>query len=255
MDSSLSIKQYLDLKRKQRTDIFQDAASTSMLMHSVTFLCAHFYHMLDWYSRLYLKVFCRRSPAASDSQGSLELRKSYADAIDTYHTLWIGITFLCYWAGWSLAHAAGDWQYEWLYWVLPVGLCVYRVFESYAALIEMYFRDSESRHHQFRILLQSFLHYLSTGFAFALFYVLTDRCFATFTSEDDDGAMVSSFSEIFDPIYHSLLTVVAFSPNDDPQNWIGKLLILIELFMGFLLATFIFLNITQVWFGERKAKE
>jgi hypothetical protein len=132
-----------------------------------------------------------------------------------------------------------------------VAICVYRILESYAALLEMYFRESNSRHHQFRVLLHCFLHYLSTGISFALFYVLTDRFFATFTSENDDGKMESSFNEIFDPIYQSFLTVVAFSGHDEPQNWIGKLLILIEMFIGFILATFIFLNITQVWWGPR----
>jgi hypothetical protein len=248
MDTAAEIDAYLDHKRHEREKVYADAASTSLLMNGVQFLCTHFYHLLDWYSRLYLKMFFR--PSQSRPMG-----KTYADAIDTYHAIWVVITFACYLVGWYLLHSTDPSLAVTWCWVIPVAICVYRIFESYAALLEMYFRDSESRHHQFRVLLHSFLHYLSTGFSFALFYVLTDRFFATFTSEGDDGKMESSFRELFDPIFQSFLTVVAFSGNDEPQNWIGKLLILIEMFIGFILATFIFLNITQVWLGKGESSK
>lgn len=244
MDSAADIDAYLDRKREERQKIYADAASTSLLMNGVQILCSHFYHLLDAYCRLYLKLCYRRSPTRP-------MGKSYADAIDTYHALWVVITFTCYLVGWYALHSTDVSSVATWCWIIPVAICVYRIFESYAALLEMYFRDSESRHHQFRVLLHSFLHYLATGFSFALFYVLTDRFFQTFTSENDDGVMESSFKEMFDPIFQSFLTVVAFSGNDEPQNWIGKLLILVEMFIGFVLATFIFLNITQVWFGKR----
>ena len=244
MDTEADIDQYLDRKRIERQKIYADAASTSLLMNGVQYLFVHFYHLLDWYSRLYLKLCHRRAPMRP-------LGNAYADALDTYHALWVVITFACYLIGWYVLHATDLSSALTWCWLIPVVICIYRIFESYASLLEMYFRDSESRHHQFRVLLHSFLHYLSTGFSFALFYVLTDRFFATFTSEGDNGKMESAFQEMFDPIFQSFLTVVAFSGNDEPQNWIGKLLILIEMFIGFILATFIFLNITQVWFGKR----
>ena len=62
MDTETDIDQYLDRKRIERRQIYADAASTSLLMNGVQFLCYHFYHLLDWYSRLYLTLCFRRAP-------------------------------------------------------------------------------------------------------------------------------------------------------------------------------------------------
>jgi hypothetical protein len=255
MKPEINIDEYLQHKRAQREVIFQDAASTSLLMNGIHFLCRHFYHSLDVYCRMYMKLWFRRKVTSPDDIVLKGIGKLYADAIDTYHALWVGVTFLCYCAGWEIFQNCEGADYEWALWTAPLALCIYRTFESYAALIEMLFRSSESKHHQFRILLHAFLHYLSTGFSFALFYLFTDRYFQTFNADNDAGtATETQFKHMFDPIYDSFLTVVAFSSNDEPYNWLGKLLILIEMFMGFALATFIFLNITQIWAPEQADK-
>jgi hypothetical protein len=253
MDSQPDIDAFLARMRERRAKTFQDAADTSLLMHATQFVCMRFYFLLDIYCWLYVKTWFRRHANQTADIALKGMNKLYADAIDTYHFLWAIAAFLCYWIGWKIytSHVRGD-EWEYVLWAIPVTLCIYRIFECYAALIEMLFRDSDSRHHQFRILLHAFLHYLSVGFAFALFYLFTDRYFQTFSAENDDGRIETQFGEMFDPIYDSFLTVVAFSGNDTPSWWLGKLLVLIELMFGFMLATFIFLNITQVWVGEKK---
>jgi hypothetical protein len=187
------------------------------------------------------------------------MSRLYADAIDSYHVLWVIGTFLCYLIGWELWNGEpptpeGERSVNWYVCIIPLVLCVYRVFEILAALVEMYFRPSDTKHHQFRILLHASLHYLATGFAFALFYVFTDWGFNSFSSLSDAGKMESQFGEWFEPIYYSLMTVVAFSGFDEPQDWLGKLVNLIELSIGFMLVTFIFMNITQIWAGSRSER-
>ena len=251
MDINVYIDHYLAHKYRQRREVFEEAASTSLLMLGVKFLCQHFYHLFDWYSHLFLIVRLRLEGTRTSDTVWRGMGKYYADAIDTYHLLWVFITFFCYWGGWRLWSNEGSDVSDWCLWIVPLVLCVYRIFEILASLIEMYFRNSESKHHQFRILVHAFLFYLSTGFAFALFYVFTDWGFETFSSKGADGEVESQFGEMFEAIYTSMLTVVAFSGDATPQDWIGKVLNLMELFIGFILATFIFMNITQVWAGDR----
>ena len=93
------------------------------------------------------------------------------------------------------------------------------------------------------------LHYLTAGFAFALFYTFVDWKYESFSSKNAQGKAVSQFDEMVDPIYQSLLTIVTLGVNSEPQDWRGKVLILFEVSIGFALATFIFLNITQIWLG------
>lgn len=255
MDSKIYIDHYLEHKRWQRLQVFQDAASTSLLMHGVKFLCMHFYHLLDWYCRRYMSVRLRLQAGRSSTDVFEGMGKLHADAIDTYHVLWVLATFLCYAIGWELYYLPGDTTKEWLYWIVPLLLCLYRIFEILAALVEMYFRASESRHHQFRILLHSGLHYLATGFSCALFFVFTDWACKSFSIVNDAGTPKSQFHEFFDPINYSLLTVFYFGANEVPQDWIGKLLTILELLIGLILITFIFLNITEVWYGDRKGRD
>jgi hypothetical protein len=221
-------------------------------MHGVQFLCAHFYHVFDAYARLYMSLRLRFGAANKKGTPFQCMGKLYADAIDTYHMLWVLATFVCYAIGWRLTQADGE--THWVYWIILLVLCTYRIFEMMAALVEMYFRESNARHHQFRIMLHAGLHFLATGFAFAFFFLASDRAFESFTMENDDGKMESQFYAFFDPIHYSLLTVLYMGGNEEPQNWIGKLLGLVELAIGFVLVTFIFLNITQVWYRERKRK-
>lgn len=253
MDIKVYLDYYLDRKCRQRQAVFEDAASSSWLMGGVTFLYKFFYHLFDAFCRVYLSFRLRfqRGPAGEDVWSGMD--RLYADAIDAYHVMWVIVTFLCYLSGWFLSFLGGDSPGNWL-WLAPLTLCVYRILDIAAALIEMYFRSSDARHHQFRILLHAFLHYLATGFSFALFYIFTDWAFNSFSSVDDAGDMQSQFNEWIDPIYQSLLTILAFSVNAEPQNWIGKLLILGELVIGFVLVTFIFLNITQIWMGRKSTR-
>lgn len=246
MDVRVYLDSYLDTKARERTAIFADAASTSILMHSVQFLCQHFYNVFDWYCRWFmlarLHLRRRHDPATIWN----EIGRLYADAIDTYHVLWVFITFFCYVIGWLLYFNEGnDWT-DWAAWFIPLWLCTYRVLEILAALVEIYFRPSEAKHHQFRVLLQTSLHYACIGFAFALFYVCADWSFQSFTTGGE-----SQLGEWFEPIYYSLMTVVAFNVGFEPANWLGKLLNLSELVIGFMLVTFIFMNVTQIWTGSR----
>lgn len=246
MDIRVYLDHYLDGKSRQRAAVFADAASTSVLMHGVQFLCQHFYHLFDWYCRLFMLVRLKMQDKHTAGNVWKEMGRLYADAIDTYHVLWVVVTLLCYLVGWQLYQNEGDGWRDWSFWIIPLLLCAYRVFEILAALVEIYFRPSEAKHHQFRILLQTSLHYLCIGFAFALFYTFADWGFESFTSEEN-GAQLK---EWFEPIYYSLMTVVAFSVNFEPEDWLGKLLNLIELSLGFMLVTFIFMNITQIWVGR-----
>ena len=91
----------------------------------------------------------------------------------------------------------------------------------------------------------------AAGFAFALFYVFADWTFDSFPSLDKARPNESQFEDWSEPIYYSLMTIVAFGGNDEPQNWQGKWLNLIEMSIGFMLVTFIFMNITQIWTGSR----
>jgi hypothetical protein len=255
---------YLDGKRQQRVAVFDDAASTSILMHGVKYLCQHFYHLFDWYCRWFMLLRLRLNTPPSAANVWAKMGKYYADAIDTYHVIWVFVTFGLYLIGWLLSYRESEVSEKhpltevianWCLWILPLLICIYRVFEILAAMVEMYFRDSETKHHQFRILLHAALHYLAAGFAFALFYVFADWGFESFTSTGDDGVVHYQFDEWSEPIFNSMMTVVAFGGYDEPQDWIGKLLTLLELMIGFMLVTFIFLNITQVWYGNRKQRE
>ena len=263
MDIRVYLDHYLDGKTQQRAAVFADAASTSVLMHGVQFLCQHFYHLFDWYCFIFMLIRLRIQGRHTAKNVWKEMGRLYADAIDTYHMLWVVVTCLCYSAGWWLypkpetarSEVSVFTQVGWWICIVPAIICAYRVFEILAALVEIYFRPSDTKHHQFRILLHACLHYLCTGFAFALFYVFADWSFDSFSSLDDAGTPVYQLEKWFDPIYYSMMTVVAFSVNDEPQNWLGELLTLIELAIGFMLATFIFMNITQIWTGSRKEAE
>jgi hypothetical protein len=251
MDIRVYLDHYLDGQHQQRRAVFAEAASTSMLMHGVKFLCQHFYHLFDWYCKCYMLLRLRlHGPHTADDVWK-KMSRLYVDAIDSYHVVWVIATLLCYLIGWQLWNIETGTTVDWCLWIVPLVFCVYRVFEILAALIEMYFRPSDAKHHQFRILLHASLHYLAAGFSFALFYAFADWGFASFSSKDQAGKLESQFEEWFEPIYYSLTTVVAFSPNGKPQDWIGKLLNLIELIIGFMLVTFIFMNITQIWAGSR----
>ncbi|HZZ79070.1 MAG TPA: hypothetical protein VFE62_11155 [Gemmataceae bacterium] len=246
------LEHYLAGKRQQRIAVFEDAASTSILMHGVKYLCQHFYHLFDWYCRWFMLFRLRWTALPSADDVWTRMGKYYADAIDIYHLLWVGVTFLLYLVGWHLLYdKPSEAKLNWYLWMIPVGVCAYRVFEILAALVEMYFRDSDTKHHQFRILLHAGLHYLSAGCAFALFYIFADWGFESFTPKNDD----SQFMEWSEPLFNSMMTIVAFGGYDQPQNWQGKLLTLLELMIGFMLVTFIFLNITQVWYGSRAQRE
>jgi hypothetical protein len=298
MDFQDHLDSYLAAKRQQRTEVFADAASTSILMLGVKFLCQHFYHLFDLYCRWYMSLAFRlkapsavetiknppgnlcseaietqsqppRAPGLAAEQLAKVTGKLYADAIDTYHVFWVIVTFALYLIGWflydgkpetAMPHEMED-QYsaaahiEWWLCIIPVAMCVYRIFEIIAALVEIYFRPSDTKHHQFRILIHASLHYLAAGFAFALFYVFADWSFDSFNSTNDAGKTDYQFGDWSEPIYYSLMTIVAFSGNDEPQNWQGKWLNLTELSIGFMLVTFIFMNITQIWTGSRSESE
>ncbi len=253
MDIRVYLDHYLAGQHQQRRAVFDEAASTSVLMHGVKFLCQHFYHLFDWYCKCYMLLRLRwHGPHTADDVWK-KMSWFYADAIDSYHVLWVIATFLCYVIGWELwtrepETPKGERSVNWYLCIIPLVLCIYRVFEILAALVEIYFRPSDAKHHQFRILLHASLHYLAAGFAFALFYIYADWGFESFTSEDDGSQFKN---EWFEAIYFSLTTVVAFSPSGKQQDWLGKLLNLLELIIGFMLVTFIFMNITQIWTGSR----
>jgi hypothetical protein len=94
METAADIDSHLHHKHQQRQSIFADAASTSLLMNGVQYLFTNFYHLLDWYCRLYFRLFFRQSQ--SSEQTKKNMGKTYADAIDTYHALWGLITLACY---------------------------------------------------------------------------------------------------------------------------------------------------------------
>jgi hypothetical protein len=253
MEMHVYLDHYLEGKRQQRASVFDDAASTSLLMGGVKYLCRDFYHLFDLYCRCFMRLRLRGSHSAATVWH--DMGRYYADAIDTYHVLWVIVTFLLYLVGWQISFLDGDSWLDYCLWIVPLFLCVYRVFEILAALVEMYFRASETKHHQFRILLHSALHYLAAGFAFALFYLCVDWAFYSFSSKNaTTDEMESQFYDWSEPIFNSLMTIVAFGGYDEPEDWIGKLLTLLELSLGFMLVTFIFLNITQIWLGDREAK-
>ena len=245
--TTLTLDAFLQQKRDKRAAVFADAATASVLMFAVPFISRHAYHLFDPYSRLYLLVrMGGRSAMPVD-----ELEKLYGEATDTFHSLWVIVALLAYTAGWYCNDLDGETTSDWLLWMIPVSVCTYRMFLIGTVLLEIYFRDSEARHHQFRLLLHAFLHYLVVAFSFALFYVFTDWAWNSFSTVGADGEIKYDFNDWIDPIYHSMLTVMAFSPNYEPQTTIGKVLILIEVGIGFVLATFIFLNITQLWIGKK----
>jgi hypothetical protein len=247
-ETGIRLDDFLKQKRQRRAAVFADAATASVLMVGVPFMSRHAYHVFDFYCGLYMSFRLRHRPTAT----AMELEQIHDEAADTFHALWVVVALLAYTAGWFLTELDGDSTRDWLLWMIPLTICTYRMFLIGTVLIEIYFRDSEARHHQFRILLHAFLHYLVVAFSFALFYVFIDWAWNTFSTVGDDGEIAYDFNEWIDPIYHSMLTVMAFSPNYEPQTVIGKVLILIEVCIGFALATFIFLNITQLWIGKRE---
>ncbi len=264
MNIRVYLDHYLDGQIQQRAAVFEDAASTSVLMHGVKYLCQHFYHLFDWFCRCYMLLRLHWHQPHSADKVWKNMGRFYADAIDTYHLLWVLVTFACYLIGWFLYENAPETpeteknvasDYHWWLCLFPISICVYRIFEIVAALVEIYFRPSDTKHHQFRILIHASLHYLAAGFAFALFYVFADWTFNSFNSENDAGGCDYQFADWSEPIYYSLMTIVAFGGNDEPQNWQGKWLNLIEMSIGFMLVTFIFMNITQIWTGSRAESE
>jgi hypothetical protein len=251
MDTAVYLDHYLQIKRQQRQAVFEDAASSSLLMGGVLFLYKHSQVAFNSFCRLYMSVRLRLEPPAVAEESWKAMDRFHADAIDTYHLMWVTITVVCYSVGWQLYDPdVKSWR-EWVGWSIALALCLFRMFDISAALVEMYFGGSEARHHQFRILLHAGLHFLCIGFAFALFYIFADWGFGSFGGRNADKTDYP-FNDWSDAVFASLETIFLYGGNQEPKDGFGKLLTLLEILMGFMLATLIFLNITQIWVGSKK---
>ena len=227
--------------QKERTDAFTPQSSDGPILKRLKgfFGWGRFHSGIEFYTLRHLV----KIGVIHDSRGAESSKDEFNKAVEHYWVLWtIGllVTYILSWVACHLASCDSVWPWvrflsrKALY--LLAVVAIFRVLEILAVSFRLHLLLPYQTRSPAHAMILTFLAYLHVLIAFSVLY-LAESCWLGDPFKSSPGLWVNPV----DALYFSTVTITTVGYGDlSPERWLGKLLVILEIFVGLILVVVAF---------------